>query len=158
MPWWLGLPVLLVWAVFVLFAYFVIGLLWAAWLIGHGAKRAFHALTERSEQRAVHGSPPTVSPTTAKIIGTRLVDSSAMIDARNLDPLFAQVARSIASKQVASLTMLQQEFNIGYARAGRLIDQLASCGVVGPFTGAGNRNVLMTADQVRELIAWLNRA
>ena len=39
--------------------------------------------------------------------------------------------------------MIQRKFSIGYTRAGRLIDQLEAAGIVGPYTGSKNRDVLI---------------
>jgi S-DNA-T family DNA segregation ATPase FtsK/SpoIIIE len=39
---------------------------------------------------------------------------------------------------------LQRRLNLGYNRAGRLIDQLEKAGIVGPFKGSKAREVLIT--------------
>ncbi|MCF0203667.1 MAG: DNA translocase FtsK, partial [Bacteroidaceae bacterium] len=65
------------------------------------------------------------------------------VDINNLDPLFDQAAQSIVSSQQGSTSMIQRQFAIGYNRAGRLMDQLEKCGIVGPAKGSKPREVLI---------------
>lgn len=51
----------------------------------------------------------------------------------------------------ASTSLLQRRLRLGYARAGRLIDELEQLGVVGPHEGSKPRQVLMTYAQ------WLEK-
>ena len=67
----------------------------------------------------------------------------------DLDPLFKDAAELVIMQQLASTSMLQRNFKIGFARAGRLMDQLAGSGVVGPQQGSKPRTVLM--DSVSDL-------
>jgi len=69
--------------------------------------------------------------------------SSAAVDISNLDPLFDQAAQSVVSSGQGSTSMIQRQFSIGYNRAGRLMDQLEKCGVVGPAKGSKPREVLV---------------
>lgn len=60
------------------------------------------------------------------------------------DPLFADAGRAIIDAGMGSASLLQRKFNIGYPRAGKIIDQLVNAGVLGPSTGAGKpRSVLI---------------
>ena len=61
------------------------------------------------------------------------------------DALFDEAARFIVQRQVGSTSMLQRQFNIGYNRAGRLMDQMEAAGIVGPVNGAKPRNILVDA-------------
>lgn len=62
-----------------------------------------------------------------------------------LDEMFADAGRAVIEAQMGSASLLQRKFNIGYPRAGKLIDQLANAGVVGQSTGAGKpRPILMS--------------
>ena len=46
--------------------------------------------------------------------------------------------------------MLQRRFRIGYTRAARLIDEMETRGIVGPYEGSKPRNVLVTKDEQDE--------
>lgn len=60
------------------------------------------------------------------------------------DPMFADAGRAVIENGIGSASMLQRKFNIGYPRAGKIIDQLEAAGVVGATTGAGKpRPILM---------------
>jgi S-DNA-T family DNA segregation ATPase FtsK/SpoIIIE len=48
--------------------------------------------------------------------------------------------------------MVQRRLKLGYARAGRVIDQLESLGIVGPFEGSKPRQVLVTKDELHEIV------
>ena len=66
------------------------------------------------------------------------------------DPLFEEAKRLVIRHQVASVSMLQRHFKIGYARAGRLIDMLERAGIVGPFEGSKARKVLVPREALDE--------
>lgn len=70
--------------------------------------------------------------------------NGALVDISNLDPLFDQAAQSVVSSGQGSTSMIQRQFSIGYNRAGRLMDQLEKCGIVGPAKGSKPREVLVT--------------
>lgn len=59
------------------------------------------------------------------------------------DPLFAEAGREVIGQGVGSTSSLQRKFNIGYPRAGKIMDQLEMAGVVGPTQGGKPRAVLM---------------
>jgi len=65
-------------------------------------------------------------------------------DPNKKDELFADAARLIVQNQQGSTSLIQRRFAIGYARAGRIIDQLESVGIVGPYEGSKARQVLYT--------------
>ncbi len=68
---------------------------------------------------------------------------SRNVDLRSLDPMFDDAARLIVLQQQGSTSLLQRKFEIGYNRAGRLMDQLEKAGIVGPARGAKPREVLL---------------
>jgi len=74
---------------------------------------------------------------------------------RKLDPLFARSARAVAAEGSASVSLVQRKFNVGYSRAGRIVDQLAEHYVVGSYQGSKSREVLMTLPDVDELLERL---
>ena len=60
------------------------------------------------------------------------------------DPLFVEAGEAVIAANSGSASLLQRKFNIGYPRAGKLIDQLEAFGVLGANTGSGKpRPVLM---------------
>lgn len=63
------------------------------------------------------------------------------------DSLFDEVARMVVQTQVGSTSNIQRKFNIGYNRAGRLMDQLEGAGIVGVQEGSKPREVYIK-DQV----------
>jgi len=68
------------------------------------------------------------------------------------DELFAEAARLIVQHQQGSTSLLQRKLKLGYNRAGRIIDQLESAGIVGLFEGSKAREVKykdMTSLEIR---------
>jgi DNA segregation ATPase FtsK/SpoIIIE, S-DNA-T family len=74
---------------------------------------------------------------------------------RKLDPLFARAARAVAAEGAASVSLVQRKFNVGYSRAGRIVDQLAEHRVIGGYQGSKSREVLMNLPDVDELLERL---
>ncbi len=60
-----------------------------------------------------------------------------------LDDMFEDAARLVIQNQHGSTSMIQRRLKLGYNRAGRIMDQLQSVGVVGPAEGSKPRDVLM---------------
>lgn len=59
------------------------------------------------------------------------------------DELFWEAAKLVVRHQQGSASLLQRRLRVGYARAGRLIDELEDLGIVGPFDGSKAREVLV---------------
>ncbi len=59
------------------------------------------------------------------------------------DPLFDKAVEIVRRKGYASASLLQRELEIGYPRAGKLIDQLEKAGIIGPAEGNKPRKVLI---------------
>jgi S-DNA-T family DNA segregation ATPase FtsK/SpoIIIE len=67
-------------------------------------------------------------------------------DANDRDPLFEDAAKLIVNAQMGSTSLIQRRMKLGYNRAGRLMDQLESAGIVGPSQGSKPREVLYKTD------------
>ena len=67
------------------------------------------------------------------------------------DPMIDEAIKVVVEAGQASTSLLQRRLRLGYARAGRLIDELEQLGVVGPHEGSKPRQVLMTYAQ------WLEK-
>ncbi|WP_018674489.1 FtsK/SpoIIIE family DNA translocase [Riemerella columbina] len=66
------------------------------------------------------------------------------------DALFDEAARIVVSTQQGSTSMLQRQLKLGYNRAGRIVDQLEACGILGGFNGSKAREVLIPDLQTLE--------
>ncbi len=64
------------------------------------------------------------------------------LSADERDPLFEDSARLVINHQQASVSLIQRRMKVGYARAGRIIDELEDAGIVGPNEGSKARIVL----------------
>ena len=75
----------------------------------------------------------------------------AVVDDADDDPLFEQAVEMAIESGQASISMLQRRLRIGYARAGRLIDDMAKRGIITQADGAKPREVLMTREAMQAL-------
>lgn len=66
------------------------------------------------------------------------------------DPMINEAIDCIMEFGQASTSFLQRKLRLGYARAGRIMDQLESRGVVGPSNGAKPRQILMSQQRWQE--------
>ena len=64
------------------------------------------------------------------------------ISSDKLDPLFVDAARAVVLAQHGSTSLIQRKFNVGFNRAGRIMDQLCQTGIVGEQEGSKPRQVL----------------
>ncbi|MDE6610739.1 MAG: DNA translocase FtsK, partial [Muribaculaceae bacterium] len=72
------------------------------------------------------------------------------------DPLFPEIARDIVSSGIASTSGLQRRYSIGFARAGKIMDQLEAVGIVGPSVGGKMREIRVDTFRLEEILSGLN--
>lgn len=68
-----------------------------------------------------------------------------------IDDKMEEAIKYVIEAGQASTSMLQRRLRVGYARAGRMIDDMEKMGIVGPYQGAKPRDVMITYQQ------WLER-
>ena len=83
--------------------------------------------------------------------------TSSDFDPSELDPLLEDAARLIVGHQQGSTSLIQRKMKLGYNRAGRLIDQMESLGIVGPFEGSKARQVLVDEYRLEQMLKEIDR-
>jgi S-DNA-T family DNA segregation ATPase FtsK/SpoIIIE len=73
------------------------------------------------------------------------------IEEQEMDELFFEAAETIISTGQASASYLQRRMSVGYARAGRLIDQLQEKGVISASNSKNQREILLTLQDLESL-------
>ena len=86
-----------------------------------------------------------------KVEGGSASGASSFEDIQEDDPLIWEAADAFVQSGLGSTSMLQRRLKVGYARAGRIMDQLELKGIVGPQEGSRARDVLI--DTVEDLEA-----
>ena len=67
------------------------------------------------------------------------------------DPMIPEAVRCVVEAGQASTSLLQRRLRLGYARAGRLVDEMEQMGIVGPHEGSKPRQVLISWQQYLEM-------
>lgn len=87
--------------------------------------------------------------------GSKKKDSSLTDDGEKgpADEMLPKAIEVVIEAQSASTTLLQRKLKLGYARAARIIDDLETSGIIGPYEGAKPRKVLISKQQWYEMNA-----
>jgi DNA segregation ATPase FtsK/SpoIIIE-like protein len=93
----------------------------------------------REDISRIEASVDEIETNTAKEEGT-----SANVDKLTEDELYQLAKEAVIKANKASASYLQRKFEIGYARAARLLDMLEENGIIGPGIGATPRKVFKT--------------
>lgn len=77
--------------------------------------------------------------------------SQEQSDDDETDPFLMEAIETVVETGQASTSFIQRRFKVGYARAGRIIDQMEERGVISGYQGSKPREVLMTKERLEEL-------
>ena len=83
--------------------------------------------------------------------GKKQSESQTEDDGLDVDSKMEEAIKCVIDAGQASTSLIQRRLKVGYARAGRMIDDMEQLGVVGPHQGSKPRDVLMTYNE------WLER-
>ena len=67
------------------------------------------------------------------------------------DPFLMDAIETVVETGQASTSFIQRRFKVGYARAGRIIDQMEERGIISGYQGSKPREVLMSKERLEEL-------
>ncbi len=79
--------------------------------------------------------------------------SSSESSSDDADPMLGAAIECVVENGQASTSLLQRRLKLGYARAARIMDEMAERGIIGPYEGAKPRAVLITKSQLLEMQA-----
>ena len=128
-------------------------------LIGHGDMLYLHA--NSSKPRRIQGAWVTEKEIAAVVGHARRQSEPDYVEGVTVeeshanagiaggdDELLQEALDLVVRSQLGSTSMLQRKLQVGFARAGRLMDLLEQRGVVGPSHGSKPRDVLMTVEEL----------
>jgi S-DNA-T family DNA segregation ATPase FtsK/SpoIIIE len=69
------------------------------------------------------------------------------------DDLFDEAVRVVLETKRGSVSLLQRRLSVGYARASRMIEMMASLGILGEYKGSQAREVMVTLEEYEQMAA-----
>ena len=93
----------------------------------------------------------TIKKIAAEEIGKKKKGEEGGDEALDVDSKMDEAIKCVIDAGQASTSLLQRRLSVGYARAGRMIDDMERMGIIGPHQGSKPRDVLMTYNE------WLER-
>lgn len=96
--------------------------------------------------------PPSYDDEIIKNLEQQEIDLEDIDEGREVDELLPTAIEMVVESSQASIMMLQRRLRIGYSRAARLIDQMEERGIIGGHEGSKPRKVLMTKDELAEMM------
>ncbi len=121
---------------------------------GFVSGREIDAITEYIGEQTGYGKSyncPYYLPEAPDTVGDT---SSGSVDMSEVDDRFAEAARIVVTNQKGSTSDLQRKLGMGYAKAGRVMDQLEAAGIVGHQDGTKTREVLVgSLEELEEILA-----
>lgn len=123
---------------------------------GYASDEEIENVTAFTKQSARSDYDENIVEQIEKIASTEIAQSGRKSemqgdDNSDRDPMLEDAIKLVVEAGQASTSLLQRRLRLGYARAGRLIDEMEQMGIVGPHEGSKSRKVLMTHQE------WLER-
>ena len=79
------------------------------------------------------------------------LEAEQAADDDSADPFLMEAIETVIETRQASTSFIQRRFKVGYARAGRIIDQMEERGIISGYQGSKPREVLMSKERWQEL-------
>ncbi|MCL2384114.1 MAG: DNA translocase FtsK [Oscillospiraceae bacterium] len=86
-----------------------------------------------------------------KIENSNKSDKDMDEEGDDIDPFLGDAIEMAVETGQASASFIQRRFKVGYARAGRIIDQMEARGIISGYEGSKPRKVLITKEQLHEM-------